>query len=185
MVAANMQGEWLSGYFLGVVTAPIYFASTQNMWTERLWPYFTEWNVLTDRVAATGFYEGLPPGAPFPWDAWIALFPGWVLFLGAVFLANFCVVILLRKQWMEHERLSFPIATALLELTGTGDSKDAFCYPRSLALFSDWICTHFWRFLLECRLMVCHGIAPFGCYEADQYPHWSRFSTAVVSLFSR
>lgn len=126
MVAANMQGEWLSGYFLGVVTAPIYFASTQNMWDERLWPHFTEWNVLSDRAAAAGFYEGLPPGAPFPWDAWIALFPGWVLFLGAVFLANFCVVILLRKQWMEHERLSFPIATALLELTGTGDSKDAF-----------------------------------------------------------
>ena len=30
--------------------------------------------------------------------------------------------------------------------------------------------------------MVCHGIAPSGCYEADQYPHWSGFSTAVVSL---
>ena len=54
MVAANMQGEWLSGYFLGTITAPTYFASTQNMWGDRLWPYFTEWNVLTDRAAAAG-----------------------------------------------------------------------------------------------------------------------------------
>ena len=30
--------------------------------------------------------------------------------------------------------------------------------------------------------MVYYGFAPSGCYEADQYPYWSRFSSAVVSL---
>ena len=45
---------------------------------------------------------------------------------------------------------------------------------------SVWV--NFWRFLLECRHLVCHGFAPSGCDEADQYSHWSGFSTAVVSL---
>ena len=126
MVAANMQGEWLSGYFLGVVTAPTYFASTQNMWAERLWPHLNEWNVLTDRTAAAGFYEGLTPGMPFPWASWIPLLTGWGAFIGSIFLANFSLVILLRKQWMQHERLAFPIATALLEFTGAANPKNTF-----------------------------------------------------------
>ena len=31
---------------------------------------------------------------------------------------NLCVSIIFRKQWMDHEKLAFPIATTLLELTG-------------------------------------------------------------------
>ncbi len=47
----------------------------------------------------------------------------WALFLGALLTANLCLSVLFRKQWMEHEKLAFPIASALFELTGaTGES---------------------------------------------------------------
>ena len=39
MIAACMQGEWLSGYFLGVITAPTYFATAENRWQELLIQY--------------------------------------------------------------------------------------------------------------------------------------------------
>jgi hypothetical protein len=35
-------------------------------------------------------------------------------------------MVILRKQWMEHERLAFPIATALLQMTGTGRTTTTF-----------------------------------------------------------
>jgi len=123
MVAATMQGEWLSGYLLGVITAPTYFATTENRWEELLLQHIPAWSIVADRRATAGFYEGLPEGGGIPWGAWGAPLFWWGGFLGAVMLANFCLVVLLRKQWMENERLAFPIAAVVLELTGVAGSE--------------------------------------------------------------
>ena len=123
MVAALMQGEWLSGYFLGVITAPAYFATPENRWGELLLERMPAWSIVADRTATIGFYESLHRGGAIPWDAWVAPLFWWGGFLGAVLLGNFCLTVILRKQWMENERLAFPIATALLELTGVSGSK--------------------------------------------------------------
>ncbi|MCZ6633693.1 MAG: hypothetical protein O7G87_09825, partial [bacterium] len=67
MVAACMQGEWLSGYFLGIVTAPHYFADSQNQWADRILLYLPDWTYVSDKAAATGFYESLPGNQRLPW----------------------------------------------------------------------------------------------------------------------
>ena len=123
MVAACMHGEWLSGYFLGVLTAPAYFASPQNFWADRVLSYLPDWAYLSNHASAVGFYEGLPPNYPTPWEQWVPLLLIWSTFLGALLTANFCLVTLLRKQWMDNERLAFPIASVLLELTGVSGSQ--------------------------------------------------------------
>ena len=122
MIAGVMQGEWLSGYFLGVITAPTYFATPENRWGDLLIPHLPDWGIV-GRGAAVGFYEGLPAGEGIPWAAWLAPLGWWGSFLIAVLLANLSLVVLLRKQWMEHERLAFPIASAVLELTGVSGSE--------------------------------------------------------------
>jgi len=118
IVAACMQGEWLSNYFLEALTMPHYFASAENRWGELLLPHLPGWAVVNDRTAVTHFYEGLPPGEGFPWRLWIAPLFWWGTFLGAIIGVNLCLSVILRKQWMAHERLAFPVARALLELTG-------------------------------------------------------------------
>ena len=123
MIAGMMQGEWLSGYLLGVITAPTYFATPENRWAEVIIPHMPDWSIVADRSASIGFYESLPKGASIPWAPWAAPFLWWGGFMAAVLLAGFCSVILLRKQWMENERLPFPIATAVLELTGVSGSE--------------------------------------------------------------
>ncbi len=125
MVAALMQGEWLSGYFLGIITAPTYFAAPENRWGEVLLQRIPAWSIVASRDATVGFYEGLPGGGAIPWTPWIAPFFWWAGFLGAVLLASFCLVVVLRKQWMDHERLAFPIAAAVVELTGVSGSRGA------------------------------------------------------------
>ena len=125
-VAANTQGEWLSGYWLGTIASPTYFATSENRWEELLLAYLPSWAIVSDLDATTGFYEGLPDGRSIPWAAWSPSLVWWSGFFASLLVANFCVMVILRKQWMEHERLAFPIATALLQMTGTGRTTTTF-----------------------------------------------------------
>ena len=117
-VAAWMQGEGLSGYLLGVITAPHYFASPENRWEELLLQHLPTWAIIPDRDLVLGFYEGLPPGESVPWSAWLPPAFWWALLVLSILTVNLCVSVIFRKQWMDHEKLAYPIATALLQLTG-------------------------------------------------------------------
>ncbi len=123
MVASLAQGEWIAGYFLGIITAVSYFASPENGWEDTLLTRIPEWAVVGDRAVTSAFYQGLPTGDPFRWEAWLIPLLWWGAFFLAFFLANLCIVTVFRRQWMDHERLPFPVAAGLLELTGEGDVR--------------------------------------------------------------
>ena len=125
MVSALTQGEWLAGYFLGVITAPVYFASPENGWADTLLTRLFDWSVVSDHHAAVAFYEGLPAGAAFPWGSWIVPIFWWGCFFLAFFAANLCLMVVFRRQWMDYERLPFPLAAGLLELTGEHGQRGA------------------------------------------------------------
>ncbi len=118
LVASTMQGEWLTVWFLQMLTMPAYYASPENRFDELLLPHMPSWATITDREAVRGFYEGLSPGTLFPWGEWFSVLTWWGLFIGSILIINLSLSVLLRKQWMEYEKLSFPVAIALLELTG-------------------------------------------------------------------
>lgn len=121
-VAATMQGEWLTGYFLGIITSPHYFASPENRWGEYLIPHLPRWLVVGGS-AAQWFYEGLPKGMAFPWREWAIPLFWWFTFFGALILVFFSIAIVLRKQWAEYERLPFPLAEVpLILIKRTGKS---------------------------------------------------------------
>jgi hypothetical protein len=123
MIGALMQGEWISSYFLGVITAPVYFATPENRWSELIVDHLAPWTYVANAPAVQGFYEGLPEGQPFPYPSWGPPLFWWGCFFAAILTANLCINIILRRQWMEHERLSYPIATALLSLTGVSNTQ--------------------------------------------------------------
>lgn len=115
-LVASALPSYFMGHLIANVAAPFYFANTENRWAEDIHPHLPEWAVVSDPVAARWFFEGLPVGAEIPWDLWIVPMI-WRLsqvFMVAVF--GFCAVSLLRKQWVEHERLTFPLMTLPLEL---------------------------------------------------------------------
>ena len=116
MIAATIQGEWLAGYLLGTISAPYYFASPENQWGEYLFPHIPNWLVVTNETALRGFYEGSPEGQSIPWMAWMIPLFWWAGFLGALLLANFSIAVIMRKQWVERERLAFPLAKVPLML---------------------------------------------------------------------
>ena len=73
MVAVTMQGEWLSGYLLGTVSMPLYFAAPENRWDELLIPNLPTWAYVVDQEAVRAFFESLSAGDSIPWTAWLPL----------------------------------------------------------------------------------------------------------------
>lgn len=115
----------LTGRFIATISAPYYFASQENQWAEFFHQYLKPWMLPTDEGnAITWFYEGLPAGERIPWAVWAGPLVWWFLFLMAIAVAVFSLVVMLRRQWVERERLVFPIAQVAVELaeqsTGAG-----------------------------------------------------------------
>ena len=114
----------VSGYLIGVIVSPYYFATPENRWAEYLHPHLPRWIIPPNEDGAmTLFFDGLPPGAALPWGAWVLPLFWWFLLICAVGLACFCASIILHRQWSEHERLVYPAMEPVLEITmraGTG-----------------------------------------------------------------
>jgi len=137
LVAATMQGEWLSGYLLGTISSPYYFATPENRWAELLHPHMPSWAVLTDRAAIRTFHESMPPEQSIPWGAWIQPVFWWMTLAAALLIAGLSITTIFRRQWAENEKLAFPVATGILELTGAEKGESNLAHLFRLPLF--WI----------------------------------------------
>jgi hypothetical protein len=59
-----------------------------------------------------------------PWRIWLPVFVHWGLFFLLVLIATMCLAEILRREWIDHENLSFPIAQAPLALACHTQPKD-------------------------------------------------------------
>ena len=69
--------------------------------------------------AVKHLFEGLPRDGSsrgIPWGAWLAPLLWWSTFFLAMYFAMFCVCVILRRQWVERERLVFPLARIPMEI---------------------------------------------------------------------
>jgi Family of unknown function (DUF6785)/Domain of unknown function (DUF6784) len=99
-----------------------YYANPANHYEQALMPYVHKNLVVFDphgdlnQPAVRGYFEGI--GArPIPWGAWLQPLATWGLVILAVVIVFLCMASLLRRQWVEHERLSFPLAEIPLHIT--------------------------------------------------------------------
>ncbi len=101
-------------FLIPTLTAAHYFASEANGWASLFHPYIPRWLAQTDKTALDHFYKG---NSPFIWSEWATQICVWVGFLFVFASATLCIVILLRKQWIENEKLPFPTVALPIELT--------------------------------------------------------------------
>ncbi len=113
----------VSGYLVGVIVTPYYFATPENRWVEFLHPYLPDWIIPTNKDGAmTWFYDGLPAGVPIPWEAWAMPLFWWFTFVSAVALACLCAAIIIHRQWSEHEKIVYPAMEPIVEMTSHAGS---------------------------------------------------------------
>ena len=122
----------LASYVVGTVAAPYYFATPENGWAELLHPHMASWLVLNNEdLAATWFFDGLPPGQGIPWQSWVAPLFWWMTLIAAAACVVLCLMVMLRKQWVEYERLEYPLMEVGKRITNLGDDQDNLLHNRT------------------------------------------------------
>ena len=123
------------GYFLGIMATPYYLATPENGWATYFHPYMAEWIAPLNRGDAMRFFfEGLPAGMRAPWEVWVGPIFWWLTFVAAITLISLCAVVILRKQWTDHERLDYPIIGVGIDMamrSGAGGWLPAFMQGRA------------------------------------------------------
>ena len=116
IVAVGIPSMGLLQFLLPSLVALRYFATTENDWSETLHPHIPDWLVITEPRAVTDFYEGISPGESVPWMIWIKPLLIWGLFVLVFYFTTLCLSTILRKQWVERERFSFPLIQIPVQL---------------------------------------------------------------------
>jgi len=104
-------------FLIWLIASPYYFASPANQWDTYLVPNLPGHLFPTNEGGQmTAFFMGLGPGESIPWEAWLGPLFWWFSLMAAMQLFALCATVILRKQWVEHERLVFPLAEASLQV---------------------------------------------------------------------
>jgi hypothetical protein len=119
---------FMMGFVLSIPTTPYYVASAENQWGTYVLPHLPSWLLPSNEgLAMTWFFEGLPIGEPTPWktllDAWTMPLFWWLSFIWTLYFVCFCIVVILRKQWVERERLAYPLMEVPQALVADADDS--------------------------------------------------------------
>ena len=96
---------------------PFWFASPENEWEDLFFRDMPKWLTVQDRTVLKGFYtydENFYESRVF--FTWLRPLLFWSAFLIVLYFCMICINIILRKQWTEYEKLSFPVAQVPLGL---------------------------------------------------------------------
>lgn len=122
MIAASaIPTMGLSEYLLTIITGAQYFATPENEWALHILPHLPEWMVPQSPEAIKWFFEGAPHAVGVPWDVWIGPLSYWAVLILSLYLVMISTMVILRRQWMERERLIYPLVQVPLAMT---ESKD-------------------------------------------------------------
>ena len=97
---------------------PFRFATPENEWRELFWEQLPQWLTVRGEKTLIGYYEG---GASlYIWrhlKTWLLPVAAWSVFIFVLMGMMLCINTLLRIQWTEHERLTYPLTQLPLEMT--------------------------------------------------------------------
>ncbi len=116
LLASSVVTWGLIGQLLPIMSGVTYYSQPENHWKELFEPNTASWLAVQDEEAARQFYEGARVGGHVPWRPWLLPLGMWMLFAVALFAASMGLMILLRRQWVERERLVYPLMRLPVEM---------------------------------------------------------------------
>ena len=117
-VGSAFSGHDCIPRLMGLIPYAFRFATPENDWEALLFHHLPEWLVVKHPKTVTDFYEGevnfFTEGYVQHWVVPILSWSAVIFLLMLIFL---CLTALLRKQWIENEKLAYPIIQIPLEIT--------------------------------------------------------------------
>ena len=122
-VGSALMSTDMQGILITIIGYPTYFADSTNNWAQLFNSAVPKWLIVTDKAALVGFYKGRSDFfLPENYRAWIQPIIWWTLFIWALMMMMMCVNTILRKAWVERERLTFPIVALPMAMTEEPES---------------------------------------------------------------
>ena len=135
MVGAPLCSFGLVQFLIPNMVGPIHFATEENMWREDFLHYIPDWFGPRESSVIDGFYTGGWDGVP--WGAWIKPILIWCAFALVFYFVLLCIGAMIRKQWVERERLTFRILETPLAMAE--EPKASFCLNSFFRNKMTWI----------------------------------------------
>ena len=123
MLATSIPTIGFTENLLPIIAGLYYYATPENNWETLIHPHVPEWIAPHDPLAVKYFFEGLPEGMSLPWDAWFYPLLYWCSFIVSLFWVSICGMVILRRQWIEHEKLIYPLVQVPLEMIRDDEKK--------------------------------------------------------------
>lgn len=106
-------------FMVPALAAPHYFHSDENNWEDLIFQYIPSWIGPSDERLLTRFFDG---GQAVPVRMWMGPSLVWCGFIFTYALCSLSIAALVRRQWVESERLTFPTVYVPLNITA-GDGE--------------------------------------------------------------
>lgn len=178
-VSSGIVGEQYMAVLIPSLADPFWYADDINRWRMRLFPHLPTYAMVSDPVAVRNLYEG---SSSFylrenflPW-----LGPGllWAGFVAVTQLMCLGLNVLMRRQWTDYEKLSFPLVEIPMNITTRG-------------AISLWRNRLFWAgFILAGTIDLINGLhfhwpmIPAFNVKLHYITFPARWSSALTSMYS-
>lgn len=114
MVGTLVTSYAVAQFLIPTLVSPYYFKTPENRWEELFFRYIPPWFGIRNPQVVLAFWEGSAFGVA--WRFWIRPLFLWSVFALVNIWVMLCISSLLRRSWLERERLTFPLVTLPLEL---------------------------------------------------------------------
>jgi hypothetical protein len=122
LLSALISARGIVEKLLPMLVTSNYFANANNKWTELYAPHTKSWlvpfdvNGTANQLVSNRYFEGLRVGEHIPWNLWVTPLAVWGVLCLLILFAFLCLASIIRAQWTDNEKLSFPLAQPALEL---------------------------------------------------------------------
>ena len=110
IMVSTISGHTMMAIMFGTLAHPFWFASPENEWQQLFWKYIPSWFTVSDTNILREYFTGETTFHTLERiKAWAVPVLTWSGFIFVLYSSLLCVSSILRKQWMENEKLSYPI----------------------------------------------------------------------------
>ena len=116
--ASAVSGEATIQLLIPLLGHAFWYATPENEWAQLFHKYIPNWLSVSDKRILLGYYEG--ESTLYTTErlrAWLVPLASWAAFLMLIVFIMLCLNVILRKQWMERERLTYPLIQLPFEMS--------------------------------------------------------------------
>ena len=114
LIGSTVPTYGLIGSIVPTITGVVWFSSAETPWLTTLLPHVNKHLMPSSVEAIQSFYLG--SAGSIPWHDWITPIIAWSGFLFAFYVFCMALVSIFTRQWMDEERIRFPIAQMAEEM---------------------------------------------------------------------